>query len=64
VNEITEALQEQSSASTLIAQQVEKIARMTEESQGAAIEVNAVINNLEGLSKQMDSLMSKFKVGH
>jgi len=62
VNEITEALKEQSAASTLIAQQVEKIARMTEESQGVAHEVNNVIDQLQGLSRQMDSVMGKFKL--
>ncbi|MCZ8016668.1 MAG: methyl-accepting chemotaxis protein [Limnobacter sp.] len=62
VNEITEALKEQSSASTLIAQQVEKIARMTEESQGVAHEVNNVIDQLQGLSRQMDTVMGKFKL--
>ncbi len=62
VNEITEALKEQSSASTLIAQQVEKIARMTEESQGVAHEVNNVIDELQGLSRQMDTVMGKFKL--
>lgn len=62
VNEITEALKEQSSASTLIAQQVEKIARMTEETQGVAQEVNQVIAALQGLSNQMDTVMGKFKI--
>ena len=62
VNEITEALKEQSSASTLIAQQVEKIARMTEETQSVAQEVNQVIDTLQGLSNQMDNVMNKFKI--
>jgi len=62
VTEITEALKEQSSASTLIAQQVEKIARMTEESQGVAHEVNNVITELQNLSNQMDNVMGKFKL--
>lgn len=62
VTEITEALKEQSSASSLIAQQVEKIARMTEESQNVAMEVNQVISSLHELSGQMDQLMGKFKL--
>ncbi len=62
VTEITEALKEQSSASTLIAQQVERIARMTEESQGVAHEVNHVITELQSLSNQMDTVMGKFKL--
>ena len=62
VTEITEALKEQSSASTLIAQQVERIARMTEESQGVAHEVNQVITELQNLSNQMDTVMGKFKL--
>ena len=62
VTEITEALKEQSSASTLIAQQVERIARMTEESQGVAHEVNQVITELQKLSNQMDTVMCKFKL--
>lgn len=62
VNEITEALKEQNEASTLIAQQVEKIARMTEESQEVAQEVNLVINELQSLSNQMDTVMGKFKL--
>ena len=63
VNEITGALKEQSSASTLIAQQVEKIARMTEGTQGVAVEVNQVIVELQSLSNQMDTVMGKFKTG-
>ena len=62
VNEITEALKEQNEASTLIAQQVEKIARMTEESQEVAQEVNQVIGELQSLSNQMDTVMGKFKL--
>ena len=62
VTEITEALKEQSAASTLIAQQVERIARMTEESQGVAHEVNLVITELQSLSNQMDTVMGKFKL--
>jgi len=62
VTEITEALKEQSAASTLIAQQVERIARMTEESQGVAHEVNHVISELQSLSNQMDTVMGKFKL--
>lgn len=62
VTEITEALKEQSSASTLIAQQVERIARMTEESQGVAHEVNQVITELQKLWNQMDTVMGKFKL--
>ncbi|HEX4917440.1 MAG TPA: methyl-accepting chemotaxis protein [Limnobacter sp.] len=62
VHEITAALQEQSAASTLIAQQVEKIARMSEESHAAVGEVNKVIGTLQGLSAQMNSLMGRFKI--
>lgn len=63
VNDITDALKEQSSASTLIAQQVERIARMTENSQGVAAQVNEVINNLQTLAFTMDEAMGKFRLG-
>ncbi len=63
VNDITDALKEQSGASTLIAQQVERIARMTEDSQEVAAEVNEVINNLKTLAANMDQTMGKFKLG-
>ncbi len=63
VNDITDALKEQSSASTLIAQQVERIARMTEDSQEVAAEVNEVIANLQTLATTMDQAMGKFKLG-
>ncbi len=62
VAEISSALHEQSTASTLIAQNVEKIAQMTEENSASVIEVNHAAKHLEGLSGKLNSLVGRFKV--
>lgn len=59
---ISSSLQEQSAASTQIAQNVEKIARMTEENGVAVRDVNAAAGNVEGLSSTLKMLVSRFKV--
>ncbi|MCX7175908.1 MAG: methyl-accepting chemotaxis protein, partial [Proteobacteria bacterium] len=62
VAEISSALHEQSAASNLIAQNVEKIAQMTEENSASIKEVNQAANHLEELSRKLNSLVGQFKV--
>lgn len=62
VHEITFALQEQTAASTLIAQKVEQIASMTEEGQAAVQEVQAVMQHLGGVSDKVNLLIGQFKL--
>ncbi|MDH4394154.1 MAG: methyl-accepting chemotaxis protein [Limnobacter sp.] len=62
VHEITSALQEQTSASTLIAQKVEQIASMTEEGQAAVQEVQEVMRQLSGVSDKVNHLIGQFKL--
>jgi len=62
VAEISSALEEQSSASSLIAQNVEKIAHMTEENSAAVVEVHHAAESLERLSGDLKALIGKFKV--
>lgn len=62
VHEITAALQEQTAASTLIAQKVEQIASMTEEGQAAVQEVQTVMQQLSGVSDKVNHLIGQFKL--
>jgi len=62
VTEISSALQEQSSTSNLIAQNVEKIAQMTEENGAAVRNVNLAADRLEQLAGKLNSLVAKFRV--
>ncbi|MFA6314072.1 MAG: methyl-accepting chemotaxis protein [Sterolibacterium sp.] len=62
VAEIASALHEQSAASNLIAENVEKIAQMTEENSASVKEVNQAANHLDELSRQLNSLVGQFKV--
>jgi len=62
VDEISHSIEEQKNASTEIAQNIERIARMTEENNVAVAETSNAANNLELLASKMQTLVSKFKV--
>jgi methyl-accepting chemotaxis protein len=58
---ISDALREQSSASQLIAQQVDRIARMADESRSALSVVGGSSNNLNASSRQLVSRVANFR---
>lgn len=62
VDEISHSIEEQKAASTDIAQNIERIARMTEENNNAIAETSSAASNLELLASRMQSLVSRFKV--
>ncbi|HEX5485004.1 MAG TPA: methyl-accepting chemotaxis protein [Limnobacter sp.] len=62
VQEINEALSEQTSASTMIAQKVEKIAQMTEESSSAAQQVSAVSQEVRHTARDLQELLARFSL--
>ncbi len=61
VAEITIALREQAAASTLVAQNVEKIATMAEENNAAAISNSATADELRGLAQAISDEVARFK---
>ncbi|HEX5486163.1 MAG TPA: methyl-accepting chemotaxis protein [Limnobacter sp.] len=62
VQEINDALSEQTAASNAIAQKIEKIAQMTEESATAARQVFEVSHEVHQTSKALQGLLSRFKL--
>jgi methyl-accepting chemotaxis protein len=62
VDEITLSINEQKNASTEIAQNIERIARMTEDNEGAVAETSSAANNLELLAAKLQTLVARFKV--
>jgi len=61
VVEINHAIAEQSQASTLIAQQIEKIAQMTEASGQAIGNVDAIVHDIQTFSEGLSAQVSVFK---
>ena len=62
VDEISHSIEEQKSASTEIAQNIERIARMSETNTITVGEASTAANNLELLATKLQSLVSRFKV--
>ena len=62
VSDIAAAVSEQSLASTEIARNVEKIAQMSEENHAAIKSNNGDISRLESLAKELQTVVSRFKV--
>ncbi len=60
--DITSALGEQSSASTLIAQNVETVARMSDENAGNVSRAEQAMRDLEAESRALQEAVSRFKV--
>jgi len=60
VEEINRSVAEQSAASLQIAQQVELIARMTEESQSACNKLDQLVENISGLSNTVRTQTQRF----
>jgi methyl-accepting chemotaxis protein len=62
VGEISDAIREQGIASTSIAQQVEKIAQMSEENHAAAENTSATAEELDTLAHRMKEIVSQYRV--
>ncbi|HSD39195.1 MAG TPA: methyl-accepting chemotaxis protein [Rhodocyclaceae bacterium] len=62
VSEITDAIREQSSTSTSIAQQVERIAQMAEESSAAAGESASSARELDKLAESMQRIVASYRL--
>lgn len=62
VEEINYSLREQTESSTLIAQKVESIAQMTEETQAASNSVGQAARDLQKVTDQLEEIIKKFQV--
>ncbi|WP_370263718.1 methyl-accepting chemotaxis protein [Limnobacter sp.] len=62
IQEINQALSEQSEASQMIARQVETIAQMTEEAQSAAQSMSCVASEVKSTSEQLNQFVQKYRV--
>ena len=62
VADIADAIREQSIASNAIAQQVEKIAQMTEENNAAARSTADTAGELAGLAQDMQQVVGRYRV--
>lgn len=62
INDITNAIAEQSSASTLIAQQVEKIAKMTEDNSLSVSKLDELVSALTQVSRSISGQLNRFQL--
>jgi methyl-accepting chemotaxis protein len=62
VDDISHAIREQSAASVNIAQQVERIAHMSEETRGAASNTADAAGQLQSLANQMQATVARYRV--
>jgi methyl-accepting chemotaxis protein len=62
VDEISRSIEEQKSGSNEIAQNIERIARMSEENNIAVGQTSGEVSNLESLAVKLQGLVSRFKV--
>ena len=62
ISEISIAMQEQTNASTMIAQQIENIAQMAEEGNAGANQVASSAKELNNATNNVNELIGKFKV--
>lgn len=62
VDEISSSIEEQKAASTDIAQNIERIARMSEDNNEAISETSRAADNLEILAAKLQTLVARFKV--
>lgn len=62
VGEISAALAEQTSASTQLAHDVERVARMSEENSGAVLAMAAQSAQLDGLAQSMQGIIARFRL--
>lgn len=62
VVDIADAIREQSTTSNAIAQQVEKIAQMTEENNAAARLTADTAGELSGLAQDMQQVVGRYRV--
>ncbi len=64
VEEISEALAEQSSAAGAIARQVEQMTQMTEVTSAASTQTRDAADHLNHLARQMQDIFSRYHIGH
>lgn len=62
VGDISEAIREQSAASTTLAQEVEKIAQMSEENSAAAHSTSANADELAKLANAMQQVVAQYRI--
>ncbi|MBS1211283.1 MAG: methyl-accepting chemotaxis protein, partial [Proteobacteria bacterium] len=62
VGEISEAVREQSTASTTIAQQIEQIAQMTERNSAAATTSAEAVDRIAAMSQEIAGALAVYKV--
>ena len=62
VGEITDAIHAQSAASTSVAQSVERIAQMAEQSTGAANDSAAAAQRLDILAHEMSTITDQYRL--
>ena len=62
VNDISEAIAEQASASHLIAQNVEQVAQASEETSATALNTSDSANQLENLSNEMLVSVNRYAI--
>ncbi|WP_374403940.1 methyl-accepting chemotaxis protein [Niveibacterium sp.] len=62
VGDISHAIREQSAASTNIAQQVERIAQVSEETNASAAQTSEAAHALKSLAHQMQEAVSKYRI--
>ncbi|KAF7597791.1 MAG: hypothetical protein CGU28_16590 [Candidatus Dactylopiibacterium carminicum] len=62
VSEITDAVREQSAASTTIAQQIEQIAQMTERNSAAASASAQAVDQISSMSRDIARALAEYKV--
>ena len=63
IHDISSAASEQTTASTDIARNVEKIAQMTEETSAAITQASSTAHQLEDLASKLDGEVAKFRIG-
>ena len=62
VEEISEAVREQSAASTSISQRIEQIAQMTERNTAAAGSTAEAVHRLTEISREIETALKAYKV--
>ena len=62
VEEISEAVREQSAASTSISQRIEQIAQMTDRNTAAAGSTAEAVHHLTSMSREIETALKAYKV--
>ncbi|TJZ74855.1 methyl-accepting chemotaxis protein [Chitiniphilus eburneus] len=62
VGQISSAMREQSTASNMMAQEIEKVAQMSEQTSAAALRTSEASNDLHGLARKMQQVIDRYQV--